>query len=338
MATYKGIQGYTVQKLSSDPTASEAVGQLWYNSAAGKFKIATQGAGTWASANSMPAIKATAGSAGTTAAAFYCGGSTSTVYVSTTFNFDGTNWSAGGAMNSAASSSFTFGIQTAAIDAGGYQGLPPAGQIDSTESYNGTAWTETGNTMNANRDGGTAAGTATAGLAAAGQPPAAMAQDSEEYDGSTWTESNNLNNGRGRPQGSSCGTQTAALCFGSAEYPAPGVQTESYDGTSWSTENNMTRARGYGGGAGTSTAALAMSGMYWDGSSQTKYTNTEKWDGTSWTEVGDVAAAKGYVYGCGTQSSALLAGGVTGPSSTSNSLTAEVFTDPVYTIKTVTVS
>ena len=29
MATYKGIQGYTVQKLSSDPTASEAVGQLW---------------------------------------------------------------------------------------------------------------------------------------------------------------------------------------------------------------------------------------------------------------------------------------------------------------------
>jgi hypothetical protein len=32
MATYKGIQGYTVQKLSSDPTAAEAVGQLWYNS------------------------------------------------------------------------------------------------------------------------------------------------------------------------------------------------------------------------------------------------------------------------------------------------------------------
>ena len=39
MATYKGIQGYSVQKLSSDPTASEAEGQLWYNSTSGKFKI-----------------------------------------------------------------------------------------------------------------------------------------------------------------------------------------------------------------------------------------------------------------------------------------------------------
>ena len=100
----------------------------------------------------------------------------------------------------------------------------------------------------------------------------------------------------------------------------------------------MTQARGYGGGAGTSTAALAFAGFYWDGSSQTKYTNTEKFDGTSWTEVGDVSVAKGYVYGCGTQGSALLAGGVTGPSSTANSTTAEVWTDPVYAIKTVTVS
>ena len=42
MATYKGIQGYTVQKLSDDPTASEAAGQLWYNSTSGKFKISVQ--------------------------------------------------------------------------------------------------------------------------------------------------------------------------------------------------------------------------------------------------------------------------------------------------------
>ena len=45
MATYKGIQGYTVQKLSSDPTASEVVGQLWYNSTTGAFKIGTEAGG-----------------------------------------------------------------------------------------------------------------------------------------------------------------------------------------------------------------------------------------------------------------------------------------------------
>jgi len=53
MATYKGIQGYSVQKLASDPTASEADGQLWYNSSTGKFNLAVAGAGAWASAPSL---------------------------------------------------------------------------------------------------------------------------------------------------------------------------------------------------------------------------------------------------------------------------------------------
>ena len=54
MATYKGIQGYTVQKLSSDPTVADTVGQLWYNSTSGKFKISTEGAGAWASGTAAP--------------------------------------------------------------------------------------------------------------------------------------------------------------------------------------------------------------------------------------------------------------------------------------------
>ena len=54
--------------------------------------------------------------------------------------------------------------------------------------------------------------------------------------------------------------------------------------------------------------------------------------------MGDLAAAKSYVYGCGTQGAARLAGGETGPSSTPNSTTAEVWTDPIETTKTVTVS
>ena len=45
MATYKGIQGYSVKKLSSDPTASTAVGQLWYNSTEGAFKVSVSGPG-----------------------------------------------------------------------------------------------------------------------------------------------------------------------------------------------------------------------------------------------------------------------------------------------------
>ena len=39
MATYKGIQGYSVQKLASDPAASAATeGQVWYNTASAVLK------------------------------------------------------------------------------------------------------------------------------------------------------------------------------------------------------------------------------------------------------------------------------------------------------------
>jgi len=46
MATYKGIQGYSVQKLESDPTASaNTEGQVWYNSTSYSFKIVVDDGG-----------------------------------------------------------------------------------------------------------------------------------------------------------------------------------------------------------------------------------------------------------------------------------------------------
>ena len=46
MATYKGTQGYTVQNLASDLTASaNTEGQVWYNSTEGKFKIVVDDGG-----------------------------------------------------------------------------------------------------------------------------------------------------------------------------------------------------------------------------------------------------------------------------------------------------
>jgi hypothetical protein len=52
MADYKGIQGFAIQNLTSDPTADE--GQVWYNSTTNIFKeTAATAAGAWASATSM---------------------------------------------------------------------------------------------------------------------------------------------------------------------------------------------------------------------------------------------------------------------------------------------
>jgi hypothetical protein len=56
MADYKGIQGFGVETLASDPTESGSVGQIFYNSTSGTFKVVKPGgiaAGTWASGGSL---------------------------------------------------------------------------------------------------------------------------------------------------------------------------------------------------------------------------------------------------------------------------------------------
>ena len=54
MGTYKGIQGYSVQTLASDPSPTASVeGQLWFNSTSSTYKIATAAAGAWSSGGAL---------------------------------------------------------------------------------------------------------------------------------------------------------------------------------------------------------------------------------------------------------------------------------------------
>ena len=333
MATYKGIQGYSVQKLSSDPTASEAEGQLWYNSSSGKFKISTAGAGAWASANNIPANRSKAGGCGTQTAGLFVGGSEPTPTLNNALEFDGTDWTIGGTMNTPSIySTYTAGTQTACVAGGGYS-ESPAGYPSVTDLYNGTAWT-TGNDMtDTGRDGGACAGLQTAAIAMAGNQPGTKDMV-EDWDGTSWSAGTDMNSDHARAFAAQAGTSTSTLCIGGAV--SPGI-VEEWNGSTWTEVNDINTARQFGGGTGTVTAAL-IAGGYSPSSPYPKKTETEKYDGTSWTEVGDIATAKAFINGCGTQAAAVLPGGVTGPSSSSNSVTAEVWNDPVYTNKTVTVS
>ena len=117
MATYKGIKGVKVVTKTTDPTASEATGTVWYNSSGDALKYAIQGTAAWASATALPAA---------------------------------TNNGAG------------FGIVTAAMNATGYT---PGGATNNCQTFNGTAWTEVGNTTEAAPHyGRRGAGTLTAGV------------------------------------------------------------------------------------------------------------------------------------------------------------------------------
>jgi hypothetical protein len=82
MANYKGIQGFTIQNLSADPS-NPIEGQVWYNSTSNVWKVEeATAAGAWASGGALTTARARAGGAGTQTAALAFGGIYSTYYSS----------------------------------------------------------------------------------------------------------------------------------------------------------------------------------------------------------------------------------------------------------------
>jgi hypothetical protein len=75
MATYKGIQGFTIQNLSADPS-NPIEGEVWYNSTSNVWKVEeATAAGAWATGNNMNILLgAVLGGAGTQTSAVAAGG------------------------------------------------------------------------------------------------------------------------------------------------------------------------------------------------------------------------------------------------------------------------
>tara|TARA_R110002051_G_scaffold7533_2_gene33897 strand:+ start:2311 stop:3264 length:954 start_codon:yes stop_codon:yes gene_type:complete len=207
---------------------------------------------SWTEVNDLPATASNLSGTGTQTAALSFGGYPD---VNATNEYDGTNWTTGGTLNTGRELlSQNIGTQTAAMGTGGEVRSPAAPSLNS-ETYNGTAWSE-GNNLNTARYGVAGSGTTSAALAAGGNPSTAVA---EEYDGTSWS------NVTSRPYAGSAamssGIQTAALNYGGN--PASALTTTvSYDGTNWSAEAAMATGRDMGGGsaAGTSSSALASTG------------------------------------------------------------------------------
>jgi len=323
MATYKGIQGYTVQKLADDPTAAEAVGQLWYNSTTGKFKIGTESAGAWATGGNLNTARRGIMGIGSQTAALGCGGVLMTNIVEA---YNGAAWTEVGDMGSARYQACPAGTQTAGLIAGGYNHVDA--RMDITELYNGSTWTEVADLNTGRRMMAQSVGIQTAALCVSGGTPSFP--NVESFNGTSWTEIADVNTARTNVGGS--GITTAALMFGGGPPALPTTSaTESWNGTSWTEVNNLNTARELAGSAfqGTTTSSLYFGG-------EPARAVTEKWDGTSWTEVADLANGRHDCGGAGTASAGLCFGGL--PPTPPNSNATEEWTDPVYAAKTVTVS
>jgi len=327
MATYKGIQGYSVQKLSSDPTASSATeGQLFYNSTTGAFKVAVAGAGTWAAGGIMTNPRYSFAGFGTQTAAVSATGNGHPGVITKTEEYNGTAWTEVNLNNTGGDSISGCGILTAGI----INSRSPSSLL--TESYDGTSWSEVNDQNDSSRGKRTDAGTQTAAVCAGGENHPAVMVDTETWDGTCWTPvAGDLNNGRSTQDGGT-GTETAALIAGGTPPVDSPVYayTETWDGTSWSEENDLNTARAYGVAFGDQNLA-----HYAGGVATTLRALVEAYDGTCWAEVADLGTAAKKAAGGGTQTAGIIMGGATTGDPTG---LAQEWNDPVYTIKTVTVS
>ena len=294
MTTYKEIFGKPIKVVSSDPTDAGAEGQVWYNETTGKFRSVVA-AGAWASAATTINLSKSGAGAGTTTAGLVFGGRNppGPAFVSTTEEYNGSGWTAGGALNTARSYLAGFGTQTGGVAAGGRINAPGS-STNATEEYNGTAWTTVNNMGTGRRVGGSAGIVQTAGLAFGGGPPAVTSN--EEYDGTNWTAGGALSTGRYYLAG--FGTLTSAVATGGNTGPGPasGGVTEEYNGSSWTAGGAPNSARSEFGAAGSSaTAGMIFGGQTAPGD----VALMEEYNGTSFSEGADLATARAGINGGG---------------------------------------
>tara|TARA_Y100001951_G_C11262201_1_gene253227 strand:+ start:204 stop:1184 length:981 start_codon:yes stop_codon:yes gene_type:complete len=326
MAKYKGIKGFKVQSLASDPTADE--GQIWYNTASNTLKYDSVGAGAWATGATVNITRNQCAGAGrSSSAALLLGGTLTDFYppysAVKTESYDGTSWTNVADFTTQRSYFAGCGSQTAAMITTAEQQAPTP-LTAKTELYNGTGWTEVAD-VNTARKNAVVGGTITSALIAGG--PGSLL--TETYDGSTWTETGDLNSSKAKAGQSSSGTVTAFLAFGN--YPTSAL-TEAWNGTAWTEVADLGSARYGGGSSGDQTNS-----MYFGGSATPAVGDeTELWNGTSWTEIADmtiIGLNAGSAGNAGSTSSILMAGQSPG---TFNQ--TEVWDGAPAVVKTVTVS
>lgn len=221
--------------------------------------------------------------------------------------FDGTNvkystttvsgWSTGGNLNNGRVYGAATGTSTAAI---AMSGINP-GYTQTTENYNGTAWTTATNPPGNQWFRHAAAGTQDAAVffSGYGYPTCNI-----EWNGSSWTSVGSISL-HGYDLGGT-GTQNAALAVGGA--PAYNSTSE-YNGSTWSAGGgDLPTARRYTmGTVGTQNAAVTFGGG-------NCLSCTNEYNGSSWSTGGSLITGTYANAGIGSQDNAISTGGYPSPS------------------------
>jgi hypothetical protein len=298
MTTYKGIKGYNIPSVSSDPSNLQT-GQVWYNTTSNVIKAygASVPAGAWASGTACNTGRAYFAAAGIATAGLIFGGNNPGDPTGPALDFtetwNGSTWTEVGDLPVSIGYQFGLGTNTAAISGGG---PPPTTTVN---QWNGTSWTAI-NSLATSCTLAAGAGTTTAGIKFGGEGPGYLA-DTETYDGTSWTEVANLNTARKQGAAATKGTTTATMYSGGEPRT---VNSETWDGTSWTEGNNMILARAALAGSGITTSAMGFGGNPPVPPAQN--VQTEVYNGTSWSEVADLATPVNQAQGIGASGTATL--------------------------------
>ena len=289
MATYKGIKGYNVQALGSDPPAVAAnEGQVWFNTASQLMKgVDNLGAGTWSTGGVINVAGYGVASGGKTSAGIIVGGAPGAPRETDTETYDGTTWTEANNVPGEGVYGTGMGTQTAML----YGAFSPA-TAGPDFLWDGTSWAASP-AFNTTRYGSAGGGISTDAILAAGWAPG-IPTNSEEWNGTAWSEGADVNQGRSQIQGGGTSSTSSIIAGGRIPIPpdnsANTTKSEEWNGTSWA-EGNDCDARDEGGGSGASgTDALLYGGRIgiWPAPSPSAPGVCLQWNGTSWTAVGSI--------------------------------------------------
>ena len=226
--------------------------------------------------------------------------------------YNGTAWTEGNNMGTARSDfAFQFGVQTAAVGAGGYV----SGASALNEEYDGTSWSEVNNIPTATFQGG-GLGTLTAGLGFGGYTTATVAEGFS-YDGTNWTASSDLNLAR-RVRITNFGESADDGFVYGGLTPAGNRQTTGaqWNGTSWTAapaSPGIGKQNSHGAGTASSTAAWAAAGNV---APNNVASTTEEFTvslsattAAAWASGGTLGDSRRYISGCGIQTAIVAFGG-----------------------------
>ena len=136
MTTYKGIRGFTIQSLASDPS-NLTTGQIWYNTTSTVIKGYASIGAAWSSGGDLNTGRGNGSGYGTTSAGMAASGSgpQPAAEEMKTETYDGTSWTqAANSVIYQKTSAGASGTTTAALMFGA--GTPNS----AIQSYDGTSW------------------------------------------------------------------------------------------------------------------------------------------------------------------------------------------------------